>query len=1240
MAPVNDQHQMQDHYGPEKEFLLAVSDELALVQEKKHLVNIVTQRLKSFLGFSYSTIFLVNDDVTYISDFLFAGNDAHGWPFLKEIKLGRVPLDDRILRGEVPDTGAKVLDLDELAETRETLPYLDPTAAGNFREVILFNLKRGPEVIGNWIMGFAPNADIKRPEISFLQLLANMINSAVLNILAHEQLVSARKEYDIIQSISADLSATKERTDLLRIIHQKLKNLFDFSHHFVSIINEDDLTVTSFLRDSESRTKNHSSYNAVNVTKYPLSDGFFNKAVLSNAPVVFDLTQIRSRGNLPYYLEINYESGIRTIVMTVLKVNDKTIGVWSICQIDGQQMSPRQLELIRRLSVQFSIAAANIRSADLIAARELEQTRLLQLSYDLTSVRYQKDLLSVIRNHLKNLVDYNDLQLMLIGTGHTYSCYLQHAAQETFAASVYEGEFSTGDICFNTVMNAGGTVLLETDQLIGKQNCPPFVPEEVNRGIREKIGVALYDGQRKIGLLFFNFKQPADSSDHTMQLIQGIAYQISSALVNILSYEKIIKRENERDTLISLSRHIAAVRNSRELLEVITTNMRSVIGFRHMFIARINDDGNTATSYLLDPEAAARDHPSYSRSAGGKHPLNDGFLDRTIASEEPVVANLDKAAAVKPLPLYLQVNHESGIRQIVTSRLYTNDRPFGLWMVLFDHTEDLPEELIRIIAGIASQLSIAIQNILANTNTEQKGEEKSLLIDFTNSIASVREKAGLSAMIGKELVQLFRLDNYLFLLTGTDGCTWLPYIYSERSSWVAAVRDKGLLDEPLRLPDGMMEKLAESNEPVVLTAADLEQAPHGILQELVHNTDEQHQLMLSPVRQGSQLIGLLLISTVNTGEIFSQLEFYNNICTQMAIVISGITAKEKISRQLEEISGYKLRLEEEKVYLQEELETTNNYADIVGESPEMKKIFSLVNKVAASDSTVMILGETGTGKELIARAIHHNSPRRNKLMVKVNCATLPANLIESELFGHERGSFTGAMERRLGKFELANNGTLFLDEIGEMPLELQVKLLRALQEKEIERIGGKATIKVDVRIIAATNRDLEKEMAEGRFRSDLYYRLNIFPISLPPLRERPNDIPLLATHFIRRFAKKMGKDINMLSRRLLQELKLYHWPGNIRELEHLIERSVLLSSGDTLKNIAIPVARSSSADESIFIYKTIDQNERDHILQTLKACDGRINGKAGAAHVLGVPPSTLSSKMKRLGIKRDNFNSN
>jgi len=316
-----------------------------------------------------------------------------------------------------------------------------------------------------------------------------------------------------------------------------------------------------------------------------------------------------------------------------------------------------------------------------------------------------------------------------------------------------------------------------------------------------------------------------------------------------------------------------------------------------------------------------------------------------------------------------------------------------------------------------------------------------------------------------------------------------------------------------------------------------------------------------------------------------------------------------------------------------------DFKGIIGKSPRLLNIFDLITQVAPVDTSVLILGESGTGKERIADCIHQLSARKTKPFVKVNCATLPPTLIESELFGHEKGSFTGATDRRIGKFEKADKGTIFLDEIGEMPLDLQVKLLRVLQEKYIERIGARDVTKVDVRVIAATNRNLEKEVAEGRFRLDLYYRLNVFPMELPPLRERPEDIPALANHFISIYSRKAGKKITGISEKALRAMMAYQWPGNIRQLENLIERGVLLAKGSIIEDISIPVLQMHDipviAQDAHM--KTIHENERDYIILVLKKCKGKIWGSGGAAELLNLPPTTLKSKMKKLGIRKENI---
>jgi PAS domain S-box-containing protein len=324
-------------------------------------------------------------------------------------------------------------------------------------------------------------------------------------------------------------------------------------------------------------------------------------------------------------------------------------------------------------------------------------------------------------------------------------------------------------------------------------------------------------------------------------------------------------------------------------------------------------------------------------------------------------------------------------------------------------------------------------------------------------------------------------------------------------------------------------------------------------------------------------------------------------------------------------------LERQNVYLREALDADLHFGEIHGRSPVMRDVFKAVELVATTDSAVLILGETGTGKELIARAIHRSSRRSGAVMVKVNCAALPATLIESELFGHERGAFTGAVQQRKGRFELANRGTLFLDEVGELPLEAQAKLLRVLQEHEFERVGGVQTVRVDTRVIAATNRALEDDVARGTFRADLFFRLNIFPIRVPPLRDRREDIPLLAHHFLREFATRMGRQIDRFDGEALDRLTSYAWPGNVRELANVLERAVILCDGRVLqgRHVNLPVPTPRAADQDLV---SLEEAERRHILKALQKTGGVLAGPKGAATLLGLNRSTLWSRMRKLGI--------
>lgn len=435
--------------------------------------------------------------------------------------------------------------------------------------------------------------------------------------------------------------------------------------------------------------------------------------------------------------------------------------------------------------------------------------------------------------------------------------------------------------------------------------------------------------------------------------------------------------------------------------------------------------------------------------------------------------------------------------------------------------------------------------------------------------------------------------------------------------------------------NAIRSQLPESSE-AFYNDKDFEEAcRHNPVKQLVAKTFRLQSNLIMPLKTATNgTFYLSFFSRQSSAYIKEHLHLLQRIKPSLTLTVDRLMAFDQIQRLSEQ-------LDLENKYLLEEVKTGANYEEMIGQSSALVNVFKSIGQVAPTDYTVLILGETGTGKELIARAVHNRSSRQGKALIKVNCAALPPQLIESELFGHEKGSFTGATEKRIGKFELANGGTIFLDEIGELPIELQPKLLRVLQEKEIERVGGKGPIPCDVRVIAATNRNLQVEISAGRFRPDLFYRLNVFPIQLPPLRERREDLMPLVKYFLQRISKKLGKCLTGISDSTKQEMLNYHWPGNIRELEHLLERAAIMATSSEISLVEPLLREDSSATDSpvhhnsssSFI-KPHQQAEKDNIIAALKASNFRIRGTGGAAELLGVKPTTLEAKMARLGIQR------
>jgi formate hydrogenlyase transcriptional activator len=527
----------------------------------------------------------------------------------------------------------------------------------------------------------------------------------------------------------------------------------------------------------------------------------------------------------------------------------------------------------------------------------------------------------------------------------------------------------------------------------------------------------------------------------------------------------------------------------------------------------------------------------------------------------------------------------------------------------------------------------------SESDLRTKNDRLKLLLNVTNQITSNLKLREVLRAVSSNIRDGLHCDAVFVSLV--DSASGTPRLYV-----LDFPQSKGLIKEEIVYAiSGAGKRVLETLKPLVVDVSDPAAVPPEIYDKVVAE-GLKSACLIPLVNRGRVLGGLTIARKTETSFTPEDVEFLNQASGQIAIAIENALA-------YQEISQLKDKLAQEKLYLEEEIRSEMNFENIVGNSSPLKHVLELVETVAPNDSTVLLLGETGTGKELIARAIHDRSRRKDHTFVKLNCAAIPTGLLESELFGHEKGAFTGAVTQKIGRLELADHGTLFLDEVGDIPIEIQPKLLRALQEREFERLGSTHTRKVNVRLVAATNRDLEKMVAAREFRSDLFYRLNVFPIRIPPLRERKQDIPLLVSFFVQKHAKQMQKEIESVPSEVMKGLTAWEWPGNIRELENFIERAVILTRGKALEVPLTELRRtetvtamypspinkkrtarqaSSSRPEINAGVDEYERKQRDEIIQALTACKGRIGGTDGAAIRLGINRTTLMYRMRKLGI--------
>jgi len=673
--------------------------------------------------------------------------------------------------------------------------------------------------------------------------------------------------------------------------------------------------------------------------------------------------------------------------------------------------------------------------------------------------------------------------------------------------------------------------------------------------------------------------------------------------------------------LLQVAESIAHHRDLTELFHDLAARLHDVAHFDYLNLVLHDPERQVMRLHILE---TLREKPTQFR-VGRESPLGSTPAGRVLETQDPfVVPDVESQTS---FPALMETLRQEGVRSFCVVPLTTAQRRLGTlgFGKLEPHHYDRSE--VDFMQQVARQVAVAVDNALnfeaAQAYQQQLARERDrlrVLLEVNNALVSTLDLRQLFQVIASSLRRVLHHEY-------TSLALLEPKTQSLRVRALQFAGGHGFIHEELTVP---LEKSPAgqafaTRRPQRFTRTDLEKFDSDVTRRLI--AEGVRAECCVPLITRERVLGTLNAASFRDSAFTQEdQDLLSQVAAQVAIAVENALA-------FQEIAELKNKLTEEKLYLEDEIRTEHNFEEIVGDSPTLKALLSQLQTVAPTDSTVLITGETGTGKELIARAIHNLSARRDRTFVKINCAAIPTGLLESELFGHEKGAFTGAISQKLGRFELADKGTLFLDEVGDIPLELQPKLLRVLQEQEFERLGSTRTLRIDVRVVSATNRDLARLVDSGGFRSDLFYRLNVFPLTVPPLRERRDDIPTLVRYFAQRYARRMNRHIETVSTETIAALERYHWPGNVRELENLIERAVILSPSPVL-HIPLSELKSNPDGHATGGLATLAEAERDHIVRALEESKWVLGGAKGAAALLGMKRTTLQSRMQKLGISR------
>jgi formate hydrogenlyase transcriptional activator len=920
------------------------------------------------------------------------------------------------------------------------------------------------------------------------------------------------------------------------------------------------------------------------------------------------------------------QHNIKTIYVLPLTSAGRRLGALGFGSLQEQAWSEDDQEFLQQVAKLVAVAVDNTvnferaREVEQELARKLNHLRLmLQITTAVVSQLDLRELLQAISSNIREVMGADTAGVGLY----------DHELEElrAYATDFPSGpgfkiplEASPGGLAFTT----GQPVFLDKPDLFRFHS--DFAMQVFEAGYRSGGSIPLIAQGRKLGVLGVASKRESAFSGEDKDLLVQVANQVAIAVDNALNFERALKAEQEAtrqsdrlSTVLQINNAVVSQLDLRELLQVVSRSLRRTVHNDTTGVALYDPESNKLRVVMTDfPEQMNLVEESYLIA------LEGSAMGVAFTSGEPVF--LDQFDLERFPSEFTRRSYEAGLRSACNIPLIARGRKLGALGVASKRPSAFSAEDKELLCQSANQIAIAVENALsfertraAEEEAKRQSERRQLLLEINNAVVSQLDLRSLIQIISVSLRRISRHDVVGLALYDPDTNQLRAYAYDSLDKQFAI--EEGT---PIPLESSLSGSAFTSGQPVF----------HDRIDEQRFQSDFSKRFRAAGLKSGGVVpliahgrkLGTLAVASYREANLNEdEKELLCQVASQVAIAVENALA-------FREIETLKNKLASEKLYLEDEIRTQHNFEELIGESQTFRRILKQVETVAPTGSTVLICGETGTGKELIARAIHDLSDRRERTLVKINCAAIPTGLLESELFGHEKGAFTGAISQRIGRFELANRGSLFLDEVGDIPLELQPKLLRVLQEQEFERLGSTRTQKVDVRLIAATNCDLERMVADRKYRSDLYYRLNVFPITIPPLRERREDIPALTRFFTQKYARRLKKQITAIPSEVMAALTRYAWPGNVRELEHFIERAVILTRGSDLE-VSLTELKSSEPVATTEL-ATLHDAERTHILRVLEETKWVIGGPNGAAARLGMKRTTLQSRMQKLGISR------